>query len=688
MSRLLPRSAPVLPLLALLAACGDKGGEPQAPDVDQDGFDAEVDCDDADPDINPGAPEVCDGEDNDCDDLVDDQDDNVDLSGGTVYYADVDFDGYGDAATPRTACALPAGYVADDTDCDDRDEARFPGAPEVCNELDDDCDDDVDEGVGAETWYLDGDGDGFGDPMSEETACTVPAGAVAVGGDCDDEDDGVFPGATELCNGLDDDCDDDVDGEGMVALQAADGTWQDLSASFSGGGDAVPSLVLDTAGTVWFCDGTYAATFDVAADVELRGRSADATRVVLDADGQGTVVEVVADGVEVGLYDLTLTGGQGDSGALFAGGSAGGALACEVDASVTGAGLLLQRNQAGYGGALYFMGCDLSLSDSVVQSNSTSSLAGAGLLAAGDHLLDGVEVLDNRSNSDIGALYVVGSSGEVAVRATDTVFDGNSDTWTVGGIYVYDGTFELSGTTAGAAALTGNTSTYGSGAAILYPGSSTNSASFEQVDFGTEDGLDDNTLPDLSHLYWSHDYVVGDSAGFTCDQERCGRSASHTLGELSSSVSMSSRFYGNVVEADEYATIDAFSVYVGYSGGCTADLYILSTDSDPMGSTTSWTLSWSDTGNTVSSSGWLTGYGVSVLAEPGRWYTFGVGMRDCPSYDYLYYLGASGTALSFGAHVGYASYGSSYTGTFGSSTSLSASSSAVQFYMAVGATQL
>ncbi|MCK6519732.1 putative metal-binding motif-containing protein, partial [Myxococcota bacterium] len=122
-----------------------------------------------------------------------------------------DFDGYGDAATPRTACALPAGYVADDTDCDDRDEARFPGAPEVCNELDDDCDDDVDEGVGAETWYLDGDGDGFGDPMSEETACTVPAGAVAVGGDCDDEDDGVFPGATELCNGLDDDCDGVVD---------------------------------------------------------------------------------------------------------------------------------------------------------------------------------------------------------------------------------------------------------------------------------------------------------------------------------------------------------------------------------------------------------------------------------------------------------------------------------------------
>jgi hypothetical protein len=246
----------------------------------------------------------------------------------------------------------------------------------------------------------------------------------------------------------------------------------------------------------------------------------------------------------------------------------------------------------------------------------------------------------------------------------------------------------MTGTTPGAAAFTSNTSSYGVGAAVVYPSDSRNTVSFEQVDFGGTGDTDDNTLPELAHLYWGHPYVVDGGASFSCDTQGCGSSTSFTLGAVSSSVTMSSRFYGNVIEADEYATIDAFSAYVGYGGGCTADLYIMSTSSDPMGTTATWTLEWSDTGNSVSSTGWLTGYAVSVLAEPGRWYSFGVGMRDCPSYDYMYYLGTSGTSVGFGSHVGYTSYSSSYTGSFGSSTSLSASSSAVQFYMTLGATRL
>ena len=55
-------------------------------------------------------------------------------------YADRDGDGFGDADTPIEACEQPTDAVDDDQDCDDTDEAVFPGAVEVCNEVDDDCD--------------------------------------------------------------------------------------------------------------------------------------------------------------------------------------------------------------------------------------------------------------------------------------------------------------------------------------------------------------------------------------------------------------------------------------------------------------------------------------------------------------------------------------------------------------------
>jgi N-acetylneuraminic acid mutarotase len=65
-----------------------------------------------------------------------------------THYRDLDGDGYGDAATTTTACtgSAPAGWVATGTDCDDANAQISPGAPEVCNDLDDDCDDVVDDG--------------------------------------------------------------------------------------------------------------------------------------------------------------------------------------------------------------------------------------------------------------------------------------------------------------------------------------------------------------------------------------------------------------------------------------------------------------------------------------------------------------------------------------------------------------
>jgi len=92
-----------------------------------------TDCDDADAAVNPAAAEVCNGIDDNCDGAVDE-------GVTTTYYADADGDTYGDINTTVEDCAAPSGYVADNTDCDDADATIYPGAPEACDGVDNDCD--------------------------------------------------------------------------------------------------------------------------------------------------------------------------------------------------------------------------------------------------------------------------------------------------------------------------------------------------------------------------------------------------------------------------------------------------------------------------------------------------------------------------------------------------------------------
>ncbi|MCB0763740.1 MAG: S8 family serine peptidase, partial [Flavobacteriales bacterium] len=84
-----------------------------------------------------------------------------------------------------------------------------PVEPEVCDGIDNDCDGIVDNDF---VWYTDGDGDGFGAVGSEVVQCAQPPGTVAVGGDCNDSDPAIFPGANEVCDGQDNDCNGVVDG--------------------------------------------------------------------------------------------------------------------------------------------------------------------------------------------------------------------------------------------------------------------------------------------------------------------------------------------------------------------------------------------------------------------------------------------------------------------------------------------
>ncbi|MEN0064417.1 MAG: MopE-related protein [Myxococcota bacterium] len=176
-----------------------------------DGFVANsTDCDDAVSAVNPGATEVCNDIDDNCDTTIDEPS----ASDAGTWYRDADNDGYGNSALSERACVQPAGFVSDDTDCNDGRAATNPGAEEFCNTFDDDCDGtaDEDDAIDAGTYYADTDSDGFGDGTTTVRACAQPADFVTVAGDCDDTRSAVNPDGTESCNGLDDNCDGSTDG--------------------------------------------------------------------------------------------------------------------------------------------------------------------------------------------------------------------------------------------------------------------------------------------------------------------------------------------------------------------------------------------------------------------------------------------------------------------------------------------
>ena len=149
-------------------------------DTDLDGYAyVDGDCDPWDPTVYPGAPELCDGIDNDCDDVVESWDSDLNHD---EYLDCVDTDGDG----------IP--YA--DGDCDPWDPTVYPGAPELCDGIDNDCNDVV------ETWDQDLNFDAYPDCVD-----TDGDGVSYADGDCDPWNPYIFPGAEELCDGIDNDCD-------------------------------------------------------------------------------------------------------------------------------------------------------------------------------------------------------------------------------------------------------------------------------------------------------------------------------------------------------------------------------------------------------------------------------------------------------------------------------------------------
>ncbi len=180
------------------------------PELDQDGdgfTELTNDCDDTNPNVHPDAPEICwNGIDDNCNGELDE----LGSTSGRVWYLDADGDGYGSDTLTVEACEQPAGYAAERWDCDEGDPSTHPGAEEVCDGVDNDCDGTADEptATDAQDWYPDRDGDGFGDDTQGIHVCTPPSGYILTPGDCLDSDPLVHPAVQEDCRTPgDDDCD-------------------------------------------------------------------------------------------------------------------------------------------------------------------------------------------------------------------------------------------------------------------------------------------------------------------------------------------------------------------------------------------------------------------------------------------------------------------------------------------------
>ncbi|MBK7808987.1 MAG: T9SS type A sorting domain-containing protein [Saprospiraceae bacterium] len=319
------------------------------------------DCNDNNNTINPAAAEVCDGIDNDCDG-------NLDNGTLITYYRDFDGDTFGDPATTIMACTLPVGYVTNNTDCDDIDPlekpgqvwykdtdndsygqtgastitqclrpagykvvtellassgdcndnngAIYPGATEVCDGIDNNCDGTTDEGL-TTRYYFDFDGDGYGEAVSFIDAC-APSGlyTTTIVGDCIADDADINPGATEICDGKDNDCDGqtdeglttryyfDFDGDGYgEAVSFIDACAPDGFYTATMVGDCVADDADINPGATEICDGK---------DNDCDGQTDEGltTRYYFDfdADGYGEELSFIDACAPDGFYTATLVG--------------------------------------------------------------------------------------------------------------------------------------------------------------------------------------------------------------------------------------------------------------------------------------------------------------------------------------------------------------------------------------------
>ena len=153
--------------------------------------------------------------------MLDSLDDNVNLGQLNTYFVDEDGDGFGNEVFSIESCDPPENATLSGGDCDDENDAVFINATEICDNLDNNCDGVVDEGL-TQTSYLDADEDGYGNEQITIQSCTAPEGYVGNVNDCNDLEPMAWVGKPEeVCDGVDNNC--DIADEGVLNTYYLDG---------------------------------------------------------------------------------------------------------------------------------------------------------------------------------------------------------------------------------------------------------------------------------------------------------------------------------------------------------------------------------------------------------------------------------------------------------------------------------
>ncbi|MEL6345842.1 MAG: putative metal-binding motif-containing protein [Myxococcota bacterium] len=503
-------------------------------DEDEDGFSASVDCDDSDAKINPEATEICDNVDNNCD---------GDIDGGTglTVFLDTDEDGYGDRPSPAVNCDVPFGFAAEGGDCDDNNEGVFPGADELCNSFDDDCDGATDEdAVDAAAWYEDPDGDGYGDPATEQRGCTVPPGFAYEGGDCDEDAPFINPGMPELCNdGLDDDCDPSTTENGVVTfLSYTSGQTLDLTQVFQSGTTLFPARYVNyEPGELTFCGGKWYGAIETFADLDIKGIGGSRFNE-LDAFERFPSLAIQSDEDDplfVTVEGVTLRRGDAQNNGMDNYRRSGGGVFCKnVDGLVLN-DVVITEARAEAGGGMYLEDCPAEIYDSEI-SFSNGVYGGGVNIPAGDLLMERTRLFENTGALYGGAFYANSRFGEVTVDLIDTEVSDNTATWFGSGGYFYhhwsgdDLAITCTDTDPGDAfrgGFLGNSDGYSwaaYGALYLFVIYGDTTFTSNSCDFGEEDSDFDNAPNDI---YWyrrwpARTFNYGDGASFSCQGDTCG----------------------------------------------------------------------------------------------------------------------------------------------------------------------
>jgi predicted outer membrane repeat protein len=535
----------------------DCDGAPEF-DADGDGSPSCEDCDEADASVYPGAVELCATE---ADDDCDGETNQADASGCVSYAADADGDGFGDPGDTRCLCEPDGPYdTLDATDCDDADDATFPGAA---------------PGDSAIACMTDADGDGFGDaaatgdvepgtdcddaddatfpgaaPSDSAIACMTdadgdgygddaPASGVDAGTDCDDGDATVNPGVSgdpagdevdQNCTGREN-CYNDLDDDGYAASDGSYTTGDDTDCDDPGEAtDDVPRTDCDDGdasvnpAATEYCDGQDddcdgivdgdlvslddGAWSDLTAD--WTGTSAAPAEVTLPASG---TVYVCAGTWYVGLYasgaDLEVIGPGGSENTVLDGGDAvtvleasGSTLAIE---GLTFTGGSAGAGTVNYGGGVAIVdGSVATLSDVVIRDNASDAAAGGLYVRSSSVTLDSVEVSGNVAVTSGGGICA--SSGTLSL--TNSMVTGNATDASGGGVWLYGDLAIID------SEITDNLAASNGGGVNMYSGST-----FTCEDTDTSDGTDasvrDNAAAKGAGVFF--DYASGTLESAGCD---------------------------------------------------------------------------------------------------------------------------------------------------------------------------